>query len=94
MIVKRLSDAGVSSDMAYMGAMASVLLSIGLWFAYKTEEPGHAERSGIFVGLWAPTLAVAGLALERHEESVEGRVSSAKKSVERVENAVKKALTD
>ena len=94
MITKRIGEAGVTSDMAYTAAAASILLSIGIWSAYKNEEPGHAERFGIFVGLWAPTLAILGVALEMEEKSVEGRVSSAKRSVERVEKAVGKAFTD
>ena len=94
MITKRLQEAGITSDMAYAATAGSILLSIGIWSAYKNDEPGHAERFGIFVGLWAPTFAILGLALEMQEESVEGRVTSARKSVERVEDAVKKALTD
>jgi hypothetical protein len=33
----------------------SIGASIGIWFLYKSEEAAHAERFGIFVGLWAPT---------------------------------------
>jgi len=94
MVVKKIHEAGVTSDIAYTAAFGSILLSIGIWLTYKSDEPGHAERLGIFVGLWAPTLAVGGLALERYEDSLDGHITSATKSVERVENAVKKALED
>jgi hypothetical protein len=33
----------------------SILASIGIWFFYKAGDAAHAERFGIFVGLWAPT---------------------------------------
>ena len=46
---------------------ASVGASIAIWNAKKGEDNAHAERFGIFVGLWAPTFfAIAnGLASER-----------------------------
>jgi hypothetical protein len=46
---KRLSLACV------IAGMLSILASIGIWFFFKTDEAAHAERFGIFVGLWAPT---------------------------------------
>lgn len=39
-------------------AMASIVGSIAIWYLSKgasAEEMAHAERFGIFVGLWAPT---------------------------------------
>lgn len=33
----------------------SIFASIGIWFFYQASEAAHAERFGIFVGLWAPT---------------------------------------
>ena len=71
-MIKRLSGMGISSDMAYIGAAASVLLSIALWFTRRGADQAHAERFGIFVGLWAPTLAILARAIEeteRHEAS-------------------------
>lgn len=45
----------------------SVAASIAIWAFYQTDDRAHAERFGIFVGLWAPTFfAIAnGLALRR-----------------------------
>jgi len=45
---------------------ASIALSIGIWFYIKkcgpifeeTADPAHAERFGIFVGLWAPSFFI------------------------------------
>jgi len=45
----------------YAASMLSVLLSILTWNSRKGDDQSHAERFGIFIGLWAPTLAVAGL---------------------------------
>lgn len=39
----------------FAAAIASVAASIGIW-ATVSGDPAHAERFGIFVGLWAPTL--------------------------------------
>ena len=39
----------------FVAGFVSVLASIGIWFLYEADEPAHAERFGIFVGLWAPT---------------------------------------
>ena len=40
-------------------SILSIIGSIGIWFLTKgdtVESIAHAERFGIFVGLWAPTL--------------------------------------
>ena len=36
-------------------SLISVAGSIGVWVS-ADGDPAHAERFGIFVGLWAPTL--------------------------------------
>ncbi len=41
-----------------IAAFASIAASIAIWFFYKTEDTAHAERFGIFVGLWAPTFLI------------------------------------
>ena len=43
------------STVCFVAGFASVAASIGIWFFYADEDPAHAERFGIFVGLWAPT---------------------------------------
>ena len=44
------------SDIFYYASLASVALSIAAWSLYGHLDPAHAERWGIFLGLWAPTL--------------------------------------
>ena len=38
-----------------IASLASVVASIAVWMSVD-GDPAHAERFGIFVGLWAPTL--------------------------------------
>ena len=40
----------------YYASLASVALSILAWNLMGGADPAHAERWGIFVGLWAHTL--------------------------------------
>lgn len=59
-------------------AMASIIGSVGIWYLSKgtdVESVAHAERFGIFVGLWAPTF----LGLANYTKSC-GTCSSEKKS--------------
>ena len=39
----------------FAASLISVAVSIGVWVS-AGGDPAHAERFGIFVGLWAPTL--------------------------------------
>lgn len=57
----------LNSTTAYAASMLSVLLSIFLWLTRRGEDRANAERFGIFVGLWAPTLAIFGKVLEDRE---------------------------
>ncbi|MBX9738031.1 MAG: hypothetical protein K2X32_14005 [Phycisphaerales bacterium] len=36
----------------------SIAASIAIWAFYKSGDPAHGERFGIFVGLWAPTFLI------------------------------------
>lgn len=36
----------------------SIAGSIAIWTFTKGADPAHAERFGIFVGLWAPTFFI------------------------------------
>lgn len=58
---------GLNSSTAYAASLLSVLLSIGIWLVRRDGDRGNAERFGIFVGLWAPTLAIFGKVLEDRE---------------------------
>jgi hypothetical protein len=44
-----------------IAGLASIILSIGIWWFLdrdSLETQAHAERFGIFVGLWAPTFLI------------------------------------
>ena len=63
-MIKRLRSIGFSSNMAYLASLTSIVASIAIWASRKGDDPAHAERFGIFVGLWAPTFAILAGALE------------------------------
>lgn len=44
------------ANVCFFAALASVAGSIAVWSLTGEADPAHAERFGIFVGLWAPTL--------------------------------------
>ena len=45
-----------ASQVCFGAALLSVAGSIAVWSFTGDTDPAHAERFGIFVGLWAPTL--------------------------------------
>lgn len=50
-----LSQNNTVSMSFFAASLISVVASIAIWVA-ASGDPAHAERFGIFVGLWAPTL--------------------------------------
>ncbi len=55
---------------------ASIAASIGVWARAKgttAEERAHAERFGIFVGLWAPTFLILADYLNRSPATAAAR---------------------
>ena len=51
----------VLSTICFQAGILSILLSIAIWWLLKGDDPvqnAHAERFGIFVGLWSPTLLI------------------------------------
>ena len=51
---------------------ASIVASIATWASARgdtAEETAHAERFGIFIGLWAPTFLILGDYLGRSAAS-------------------------
>ncbi len=44
------------SRTCFIASLVSVAFSIATWTMVGDGDPAHAERFGIFVGLWAPTL--------------------------------------
>ena len=68
MLVKTLRATGISSDVLHLAALASIGGSILTWRAAKSNgDPAHAERFGIFVGLWAPTFFALADAVKQQE---------------------------
>ena len=56
MIAQRLIKAGVTSGILQIAGLGSIAASIGTWAKAKgSGDAAHAERFGIFIGLWAPT---------------------------------------
>jgi len=47
----------ILSNVCLVCGFASIAASIAIWFAFS-GDPAHAERFGIFVGLWAPTFFI------------------------------------
>jgi hypothetical protein len=58
-LIQRLHKAGISSDVLQILGFLSILGSIATWLKAKSSgDTAHAERFGIFIGLWAPTFFV------------------------------------
>lgn len=64
-MVQLLKKVGLSQDLMYVLGFASVGASIAVWNAKKGDDSAHAERFGIFIGLWAPTFFAIGNGLAR-----------------------------
>lgn len=59
------------SDLCLVLGFLSILASIVIWFSTGGREPltaAHAERFGIFVGLWAPTFFILSNRFARYAE--------------------------
>lgn len=56
MLIKRMHALGITSEVMQVLGFASIFASIATWRTAKgSGDAAHAERLGIFVGLWAPT---------------------------------------
>ncbi len=64
-MIQLLRKVGLSQDVLYVLGLASVGASIAIWNAKKGVDHAHAERFGIFVGLWAPTFFAIGNGLTK-----------------------------
>lgn len=62
--MKKFKSIGLSADIAYLAGLLSIAASIAVWNSNKKDDGPHAERFGIFVGLWAPTFFAIGNGLE------------------------------
>lgn len=61
------------SGLCFFLGFASILGSIAIWFLTGGTEPetvAHAERFGIFVGLWAPTFLILSNRFDRYADRI------------------------
>jgi hypothetical protein len=61
----------VVSTVCFLAGAFSIVLSIVIWWLLNSEDPeqkAHAERFGIFVGLWAPTLLILSNRFDRYAD--------------------------
>ncbi|CAL9513968.1 hypothetical protein SUDANB121_03716 [Nocardiopsis dassonvillei] len=69
-MIAKLSEMGVTSEMAYTAGFASIGASVLSWVVSKKKENAgtdRADRWGLFVGEWAPTFFALGVALRLEE---------------------------
>ncbi|MBO0811898.1 MAG: hypothetical protein J2P23_07600 [Microlunatus sp.] len=69
-MIKKLSELGIKSDYAYAAAFASIGMTYLAHFTHrakKSSDKAQADRWGIFVGTWAPTMFGLGTALRLEE---------------------------
>jgi hypothetical protein len=60
------------SSLCFTLGFASILGSIAIWFftgGKESDTQAHAERFGIFVGLWAPTFLILSNRFDRYAET-------------------------
>jgi hypothetical protein len=69
MIIRALHRLGIPSDAFHAMAGASILGSIAVWAIRTGKDQAHAERFGIFIGLWAPTFMIIASQLQTEESS-------------------------
>jgi hypothetical protein len=61
------------SQLCFFLGFASIIGSIAIWFmagGTTADTLAHAERFGIFVGLWAPTFFILSNRFDRYSEKV------------------------
>ncbi len=59
------------SNLCFILGFASIIGSIAIWFftgGQVIDTQAHAERFGIFVGLWAPTFFILSNRFDRYAE--------------------------
>ena len=59
------------SNLCFILGFASIIGSIAIWFmtgGTEVNSQAHAERFGIFVGLWAPTFFILSNRFDRYAE--------------------------
>ena len=70
-MIKKLHEAGIRSEWAYVAGFASIGVSYLSYFVSrgkKGHDKAQSDRWGIFTGDWAPTLFAIGIALRLEED--------------------------
>ncbi len=73
-MIEQIRGLGLNSDTLYVGSFASVILSILVWLLVRGGDRAGAERFGIFVGLWAPTVMILAKAVEDAEKASQNTI--------------------
>jgi hypothetical protein len=61
------------SHLCFILGFASILGSIAIWYftgGQAADTQAHAERFGVFVGLWAPTFFILSNRFDRYAEKL------------------------
>lgn len=69
-MISKFRALGLTSGMSYAAGLLSIAASIAIWNSTKDKDGPHAERFGIFVGLWAPTFFAIGNGLDLAERQL------------------------
>jgi hypothetical protein len=59
------------STLCFQAGIFSIILSVWIWWFLNgdnAEQKAHAERFGIFVGIWAPTLLILSNRFDRYAD--------------------------
>ncbi|MBV8141174.1 MAG: hypothetical protein JO279_04235 [Verrucomicrobia bacterium] len=56
------------SDVSLIAGLLSIVASIATWISRKDDDRAHAERFGIFIGLWVPSFLILSNRLSRLAE--------------------------
>jgi hypothetical protein len=56
------------SGVSLVAGLISIVASIATWVSRKDQDRAHAERFGIFIGLWVPSLLILSNGLSRLAE--------------------------
>ena len=70
-VISWLSNIGMKSEYAYLGAFGSIALSLLSWAVSRNktgDDKAQSDRWGIFIGHWAPTFMALGVALKLEEK--------------------------
>ncbi len=72
-MINQLKSIGITPTLSYAAGFLSVAASIAIWNVSKGGDNAHAERFGIFVGLWAPTFFAIGNGLDAAARSTDAK---------------------